>query len=108
MYQSPIDMIFTSMKAKVEKEVFVAIQEVGIDVKRDELLKALEYDRGQYEKGFADGLKVNPMRPKGEWIEGKCVLCGTHAPYWQLASTYYESDFCPGCGADMRRKQDDK
>lgn len=41
-------------------------------------------------------------RKKGKWIKGKCSECGHHAPYWCFASTYEESSFCPGCGADMR------
>ena len=41
-------------------------------------------------------------RKKGKWIMGKCDQCGAHAPFWPMASTYYESDYCPNCGADMR------
>lgn len=42
-------------------------------------------------------------RKTGKWIKGKCSNCGAHAPFWPMASTYYESDFCPNCGADMRK-----
>ena len=38
--------------------VFDAVAEVGIKVDRDELIKALEYDRGQYEKGYGDGYRA--------------------------------------------------
>ena len=42
-------------------------------------------------------------RKKGEWLQlGKCSECGGSAPFWSMASTYYKSDFCPHCGADMR------
>lgn len=44
---------------------------------------------------------------KGKWRKGKCNRCGGHAPFWAMASTYYESDFCPHCGADMREKEMD-
>ena len=37
----------------------------------------------------------------GRWIDGKCNKCGTHAPYWAMASTYYCSEYCPHCGAYM-------
>lgn len=37
----------------------------------------------------------------GHWIDGKCNRCGTHAPYWAMASTYYLSEYCPHCGARM-------
>lgn len=38
--------------------VFRAVEEVGIEVDRDELIKALAYDRGQYEKGYGDGYRA--------------------------------------------------
>lgn len=41
-------------------------------------------------------------RKTGKWIRGKCDQCGAHAPFWPMASTYYESDFCPNCGSEMR------
>lgn len=50
--------------------------------------------------------KVNELPPVtaekvGQWINGKCNKCGTHAPYWAMASTYYCSEYCPKCGAKM-------
>lgn len=39
---------------------------------------------------------------RGKWINGNCDQCGAHAPFWCMASTYYTSNFCPNCGADMR------
>ncbi len=53
-----------------------------------------------------DALKAlpsaQPERKRGKWINGVCSQCGSHAPYYAMASTYYGSDFCPNCGADMR------
>jgi hypothetical protein len=43
-----------------------------------------------------------PERIKGHWINGHCDKCNAHAPFWAMASTYYESNFCPNCGAEMR------
>lgn len=78
LYQSPIDVIVEKMQTKFENGVFEAIQKQGILVDKEELIKALQYDRGQYEKGYADGL-----RERSEWIsveewlpeECKNVLC---------------------------------
>ena len=56
-----------------------------------------------YLQGYEDGKKSR----KGKWIDGKCDQCGEHAPYWSMATTYYCSDFCPNCGADMRGDSDD-
>lgn len=40
----------------------------------------------------------------GHWDFGRCSKCNGHAPYWSMASTCYESDYCPHCGAKMDRK----
>ena len=53
-YDSPITMIVSQMEAKMEADTMSVIQRYGIDVNKDELIKALNYDRGQYEKGYAD------------------------------------------------------
>ena len=57
MYESPIKIITGQMKTNYEDAIYCAVQNVGINVDREELLKALEYDRGQYEKGFDDGFE---------------------------------------------------
>lgn len=53
-------------------------------------------------------LKIQPADVRknehGEWINGYCNQCGEHAPYWPMATTYYKSDYCPHCGADMRKE----
>lgn len=64
-YESPIDIVLGEMQFKFEQDVMKAIQSYGICVDRDELIKALQYDRHQYEKGFADACKLNTQ---GEWI----------------------------------------
>ena len=38
----------------------------------------------------------------GRWRNGICDQCGGHAPFWAMATTYYQSNFCQNCGADMR------
>lgn len=43
---------------------------------------------------------AEPVR-HGKWILGKCNRCGEHAPFWSMATTYYESNYCPNCGARM-------
>lgn len=58
MYESPINIIFGNMRTELEGTVFEAIQEVHVDVDRDELIKALQYDRRQYERGYSDGYSV--------------------------------------------------
>lgn len=55
MYTSPIDVIYGEMQMQVEGEIYKAVQKVGVNVDKEELLKALQYDRGQYEQGYKDG-----------------------------------------------------
>lgn len=65
MYESPINVYFKQAQEaarKVDEEVgnqiMIAVWDVGVNVNRDELIKALQYDRGQYEKGYQDGYAV--------------------------------------------------
>lgn len=61
-YESPIRMIVSEIETKMENDTLMAIQRYGIDVDKEELIKALNYDRGQYEKGYADrGNKIVPV-----------------------------------------------
>lgn len=56
MWKSPVDVIMGEMQTQIEGDVFKAIQNVGIDVDKEELIKALQYDRNQYEKGYKDAI----------------------------------------------------
>lgn len=53
-YQSPIDLIIGQMNLALEGEICKAVQNVGVYVDKEELLKALQYDREQYQKGYKD------------------------------------------------------
>lgn len=59
MYESPIRLLVqqmeTSIREQQDKQIFEAIQKCGVDVDRDELIKALAYDRAQYAQGYSDG-----------------------------------------------------
>lgn len=56
-YESPIRMFQDEMTTRMENDVCKVVCSYGIDVDKDELAKALNYDRQQYEKGFKDGIK---------------------------------------------------
>lgn len=51
--------------SRVEKDILMAARGCHIDVDRDELIKALNYDRDQYDKGYADGKADAEQR----WIQ---------------------------------------
>ena len=55
MYESPIEPIKTKIQIQFEDDCVKAIQSCGFNVNKEELVKALIYDRKQYEKGYADG-----------------------------------------------------
>lgn len=55
-YESPIKIIEQQMQMDFENNVLNAIKSYGVVVDKDELIKALQYDRNQYEKGQADML----------------------------------------------------
>ena len=59
MYESPIFVQIQSMTDNLLKQTDDAIfreikQQVDVQVDEEELIKALNYDRQQYEKGFSD------------------------------------------------------
>jgi hypothetical protein len=65
-YKSPIETINQQVQAKFEGDVMELIHSYGINVDKDELVKALKYDRDQYRKGFEDGCKGATDRIKAE------------------------------------------
>ena len=88
MYESPIsiyEQIANDYVKQKDEYIYKAIVKVGVDVNKEELIKALAYDREQYSKGFADGFedgaKTFAERVKSNLIEKgfysaivKCVL----------------------------------
>ncbi len=61
MYKSPIDLTISAIQMGIvknqEEQIMRAIQNVGVNVDKKELIKALNYDRQQYEKGYCDGAR---------------------------------------------------
>lgn len=65
MYESPITIveqgIHTTISEKRDDYILATIKEkLGCEVNKEELIKALAYDRNQYEKGFRDGMGYMP------------------------------------------------
>ena len=75
MYKSPIDIIHGELELKFEDEICKAVRNIGIVVDKDELIKALKYDRDQYDKGYKDALAtVEVVRCEECYLSGKCVV----------------------------------
>lgn len=107
-YESPIRIIASQVEMKMENDVLQAIQRYDIQVDKDELIKALNYDRQQYEKGYQDG-QANP--PQAEWVDEfecygalfhKCSHC-----HFTILRSAHES-FCSHCGYKMSNVADDR
>ena len=70
MYNSPIKTSLTyrelvkEVNKDTDEQIYKAVVACGVDVDRDELLRALAYDRGQYDEGFAAGYRAATPR----WI----------------------------------------
>lgn len=111
MYESPIHVYYTDVKHQLEGEILTAIHRVGISVDKDELLRALSYDRGQYNKGYADGKAEATVH--GYWVGLEYDGYADGCPVYHLwgcsnCQEEYESegdppthDYCPCCGAKM-------
>lgn len=59
-YKSPINIIESvsnQIKVELDNKIYEAVIKCDIDVDRQELIKALEYDRNQYQQGFKDAQK---------------------------------------------------
>ena len=102
MYKSPIEITYGQMESQIEGEILTAVCECGVVVDKDELIKALAYDRDQYRAGWNDAMAT---RKRGHWIRHRvgrwdstwsCSECETMgAPSWKC---------CPVCTAFMDRK----
>lgn len=77
MYESPIklvraDTLFSNTRSiedeiaeqmakpvaiKIDNYILESVRRVDVSVDREELLKALAYDRQQYQKGYRDGIR---------------------------------------------------
>lgn len=53
-YKSPIDLIVAQAETEIENEIVRTVQRMGINIDKDELMRALAYDRNQYVRGYYD------------------------------------------------------
>lgn len=79
MYDSPIEIIQTQMQMQMDEGILKAVQGVGIDVNKEELVKALAYDREQYSKGYNDAIKEFMERLESKYT--KVVSCNAGYVY---------------------------
>ena len=77
-WESPITKIYGEIRNEIvrydeENCIFSIEQAIGYKVDKEELVKALQYDREQYDKGYEDGAKETFVKEleklKGEIVE---------------------------------------
>ena len=75
-YKSPIETLREKATFWVDEQVYQAVENVDIKVDREELLRALQYDRGQYDTGYKNGY-ADGYAQGVEDIKAKIIkLCG--------------------------------
>ncbi len=74
MYESPIEVLYGQMQTKIENDLLVKCsQAVEYNINKDELIKALKYDREQYEKGYSDGLNADKWISVNDRLPENCI-----------------------------------
>ena len=71
MYESPITQNIVDIASQVVQAqdgslVYEVQKAIGYDIDKEELVRALKYDRDQYQKGYEDGRKDNGWTPVKE------------------------------------------
>lgn len=83
-YDSPIHILYGDiahqMGQEVDRQIMKAVAKVDIDVDQEELLRALQYDRDQFRKGFSAGWESR---------ETEMVHC-KDCKYWNQDHKYCE------------------
>lgn len=78
MYKPVIEMVSQTVMEQTEDAIIKAVISQDIRVDKEELIRALRYDRGQYEQGFRDGVaSVNEWKPVSDPPKetGSTLIC---------------------------------
>lgn len=65
LFESPVHDVIKQMYEEKENYIYQCVADIGVNVDKEELIRALQYDRGQYDKGYRDGCNTN------RWINVK-------------------------------------
>ena len=115
--------VVANIRNDTDRMVIDACMKVGVSVDKDELVRALRYDRGQYEKGYVDGSLAAAADVKF-FKKRICEFCGVttpgsadpdnceisgHGVWVELESglTYYKHCGCSICGYRRTFKPDE-
>lgn len=96
-YESPVNIIMGQVEQEIkqiqnetENTIMSEIrQQLGVYVDKEELIKALQYDRNQYDKGYSDGRAS--IVAEFEKIKEKI---GEAYPYFDSADVHWGFNIC--------------
>lgn len=76
MYECPITQYIADISSQIREVqdgrlIYEVQKAIGYDIDRVELIKALNYDREQYQKGYEDGRKGNEWIPVSERLPSR-------------------------------------
>lgn len=102
-YKSPIQIYTNGPTFKeMEDGILRATISCGVHVDKDELIRALAYDRDQYRAGY-EAAEKKFKRPEGVWMPrfyqgvDKCLCECSNCHALRIIDNY-----CPNCGAKMK------
>lgn len=102
-YEPVIELFTTDLQYEIvrneEEEILKVIHSIGVNVDKEELVKALNYDRDQYRKGFNKGYLAGRAKEQGDWVRIEpydlntlqCSRCGY--------ITHERTNYCSKCGS---------
>lgn len=117
-YESSItrieNQLLSEMRKNEEDQFMCEVrQTIGYQIDKAELIKALNYDRDQYDKGYQDGKlagyrQAESEKRKGHWL----INSDGYYPYCSICNNEPKSrimtDYCPNCGAYMKGESNDQ
>ena len=94
-WESPITKIYGDIHNEIVRQdeencTFAIEQAIGYRVDKEELIKALQYDRNQYDKGYNDGRKevfveeLQKIKAEIEEMEYDDFDCNLVLPAWKV------------------------
>lgn len=92
-YESPIQKIVADMQTKMIEQENIQLmmevkQAVGFAVSKEELLKALQYDRDQFAKGYKAGLNADRWISVKDQLPEEGEYDGDAAKYYLVQNEY--------------------